>query len=149
MYVFIFREENSFYLIYLNNISHFVWFKIIVLNNIFHCVSYFSVSQWLSYSFHEDSRRLSFIVPQLFCMANCYKNMVTLLKIVLVTVILAVMVLILLGIGHLFSGDFSATEDDTKSLRKDVDTRRDVITDESAFSSLVRQSKKIKESHSV
>lgn len=70
--------------------------------------------------------------------------MVTLLKIVLVAVILAVMVLILLGIGHFFSGDFSATEDDTKSLRNDVDTRRDVITDESAFSSLVRQSKKIK-----
>lgn len=79
-----------------------------------------------------------------FIRRYCYNVMETLLKIVLVAVILAVMVLILLGIGHLFSGDFSATEDDTKSLRNDVDTRRDVITDESAFSSLVRQSKKIK-----
>ena len=86
------------------------------------------------------------------------------LKSILVIVILAVMVLILLGIGQLFSQDFSATEDEARSLREDVRrdarnrdnhsslwedvrTRRDVITDASAFRTLVKGKRKMKNGH--
>ena len=73
--------------------------------------------------------------------------MIFMLKSILVIVILAVMVLILLGIGQLFSQDFSATEDVARSLREDVRTRRDVITDASAFRTLVKGKRKMKDGH--
>ena len=73
--------------------------------------------------------------------------MIFMLKSILVIVILAVMVLILLGIGQLFSQDFSATEDEARSLREDVRTRRDVITDASAFRTLVKGKGKMKNGH--
>ena len=73
--------------------------------------------------------------------------MIFMLKSILVIVILAAMVLILLGIGQLFSQDFSATEDEARSLREDVRTRRDVITDASAFRTLVKGKRKMKDGH--
>ena len=73
--------------------------------------------------------------------------MIFMLKSILVIVILAVMVLILLGIGQLFSQDFSATEDEARSLREDVRTRRDVITDASAFRTLVKGKRKMMDGH--
>lgn len=63
--------------------------------------------------------------------------MSTVIQTIAVLVILAVMVMILLGIGHIFSGDFQTEEEDMDKLRHDVDRRHDVITNRSMFSSLV------------
>ena len=63
--------------------------------------------------------------------------MSTVIQTIAVLVILAVMVMILLGIGHIFSGDFQTVEEDMDKLRHDVDRRQDVITNRSMFSSLV------------
>ncbi len=61
----------------------------------------------------------------------------TLIQTVAVLVILAVMVMILLSIGHLFSGDFNTHEEDEQTLREEVDTRREVITGRSLFSNFM------------
>lgn len=62
---------------------------------------------------------------------------ISVVKAVLVIVIMVAMVLILLGINHLFSGNFATREQDAERMRHDVDHKEDVITDDSVFHNLV------------
>lgn len=66
---------------------------------------------------------------------------IPILKALLVIVILAVMVLILLGINHIFSGNFDVAREDEESLRRDLEEKEDVITEKSVFSELLRRNK--------
>lgn len=63
---------------------------------------------------------------------------ITILKAVLVIVILAVMVLVLLGINHFFSGNFDAGSEDADALRHDVEEKKDVLTPENVFHEFIR-----------
>ena len=60
-------------------------------------------------------------------------NMILLLKGMLVLIILVAMVMILLGINQLFSGNFQNEEEETKVLRKEVEERDEVITSQNLF----------------
>lgn len=59
--------------------------------------------------------------------------MITIFKILLVVVLIVVMVLVLLMIGHMSNPGDSATEEDNRRLRHDVETRDRVITRNSLF----------------
>ena len=63
---------------------------------------------------------------------------ITILKAVSVIVILAVMILVLLSINHLFSGNFDAAEEDAEHLREDIREDDKVITGHSVFHELVK-----------
>lgn len=63
--------------------------------------------------------------------------MIVFLQTVFVVMILVAMVLLLLGINQLFSGNFDSRKEDIVELREDVEKRKDVITTKSIFSSLV------------
>ena len=67
------------------------------------------------------------------------KYMIVFIQVILVAVILGAMVMILLGLGHLINGGFDTTPDDTKKLRDEVNTRREVIGSKSVFNSLVSE----------
>lgn len=60
-------------------------------------------------------------------------NMILILKGMLVLIILVAMVMILLGINQLFSGNFQNEEEETKVLRKEVEERDEVITSQNLF----------------
>ena len=62
---------------------------------------------------------------------------ISILKAVLIIVILGVMVLILLGINHLFSGSFDTREQDAEELRNDVRESPEVISRQSVFHGFV------------
>lgn len=64
---------------------------------------------------------------------------VTILKSVIIIVILAIMILVLLGINHFFSGNFSVGSEDADSLRKDVEEKEDVVTPGNLFGEFVRR----------
>lgn len=68
---------------------------------------------------------------------------ISILKFILVVVILAMMVLILLGINHLFAGNFTANRKDTEQLRRDVENSENVITRNNIFHTLVRKSEQL------
>lgn len=59
--------------------------------------------------------------------------MVTLMKIILVTVLLAAMILVLVLIGYIANPDESPTMEENNRLRHDVETRDRVITSDSIF----------------
>lgn len=63
---------------------------------------------------------------------------IPILKALLVIVILGVMILVLLGINHLFSGNFTVDEADVDDLRNDVMESDNVITDHNVFTELVK-----------
>lgn len=63
---------------------------------------------------------------------------IPILKALLVVVILAVMILVLLGINHLFSGNFSVDEAEVDDLRNDIRESKDVISDHGVFTELVK-----------
>lgn len=63
---------------------------------------------------------------------------ITILKAVLVIVILGVMVLMLLGINHIFSGSFDAKSEDADELRRDLEDNVDVISQQNLLSELVK-----------
>lgn len=63
---------------------------------------------------------------------------VVIVKTLVVTVVLAVMILLLLSLNHIFSGNFNARNKDAETLREDIKTRNDVITDQNLFRALVR-----------
>lgn len=65
--------------------------------------------------------------------------MIVFIQVILVIVILGAMVMILLGLDHLINGGFDTTPDDTKKLRDEVNTRREVIGSNSVFNSLVSE----------
>lgn len=65
------------------------------------------------------------------------KYMIVFIQVILVAVILGAMVMILLGLDHLINGGFDTTPDDTKKLRDEVNTRREVIGRNNVFNSLV------------
>lgn len=65
--------------------------------------------------------------------------MIVFIQVILVIVILGAMVMILLGLDHLINGGFDTTPDDTKKLRDEVNTRREVIGSKSVFNSLVSE----------
>ena len=64
---------------------------------------------------------------------------VSILKAVVIITILGVMVLLLLGISHLFSGQFNSTKEDADHLREEVKESSDVISDNSVFRDLVKK----------
>lgn len=63
---------------------------------------------------------------------------IPILKALLVIVILGVMILVLLGINHIFSGNFHVEESDIDDLRADLRETDDVISDHGAFTELVK-----------
>lgn len=65
--------------------------------------------------------------------------MIVFIQVILVIVILGAMVMILLGLDHLINGGFDTNPDDTKKLRDEVNTRREVIGSKSVFNSLVSE----------
>lgn len=58
---------------------------------------------------------------------------IIILKFIAVVVILAAMLMILLGIGHLFSGNFHSDSEDAEKLRQDVENNTDVVSPRSLF----------------
>lgn len=50
--------------------------------------------------------------------------------------LLGAMVIVLLGVGHLFNGKFATHKDEIEKLRKDVQEHRDVVSRSSAFGPL-------------
>ncbi|MBD5195004.1 MAG: hypothetical protein HDS12_04800 [Bacteroides sp.] len=60
------------------------------------------------------------------------------LKALLVIVILALMILVLLGINHIFSGNFTTDDSDIDDLRNDIIESDDVISEQNAFTELVK-----------
>lgn len=62
---------------------------------------------------------------------------ISILQAVLVIVTLGVMILVLLGIHHFFSGSFESEDTDIEELRQDVDESDEVISDRNVFSDLV------------
>lgn len=63
---------------------------------------------------------------------------ISILKAVLVLVTLAVMILVLIGINHLFSGNFDLSQSDIDDMRHDLNDKEDVITENSVFNELVK-----------
>lgn len=55
------------------------------------------------------------------------------IKIILVVVLLVAMVMVLLGIGHLFSGNFNTVQNDIDELRREVRERDEVISAKNSF----------------
>lgn len=62
---------------------------------------------------------------------------ITIIKIIAVVVILAAMLVILMGIGHLYSGNFDTDKKEVDQLREDVKNKEDVVSKESAFHVLI------------
>lgn len=62
---------------------------------------------------------------------------IAILKIIAVVVILVAMLVILLGIGHLSSGSFNTDSSDIDQLRKDVESKRDVVSNKNMFHEFV------------
>lgn len=58
---------------------------------------------------------------------------ITIIKIIAVVVILAAMLVILMGIGHLYSGNFNTDMGEMDQFRKDVENKEDVVSRASAF----------------
>lgn len=63
---------------------------------------------------------------------------IPLIQALLVVVILAVMVLLLLGISHIFSGSFSVRQEDAEALRSELDKNEDIVTHHSILSEIVK-----------
>lgn len=63
---------------------------------------------------------------------------IPILKALLVVVILGVMILLLLGINHIFSGSFSVDESEVDDLRQEIRETKDVISNHGAFTELVK-----------
>ncbi len=62
---------------------------------------------------------------------------ISVLKVIAVVVVLLAMIILLRGIGHLFSGAFDTDIEDVKDLRNEVSNKEDVIGDGSVFRNLV------------
>lgn len=62
---------------------------------------------------------------------------ISILKSLLVIVTLVVMILVLLGIRHLFTGNSDMAESEIDDMRHDVEEKKDVITEHSVFGELV------------
>lgn len=62
---------------------------------------------------------------------------ISVLKVIAVVVILLAMIILLLGIGHLFSGNFHTDVEDVKDLRAEISRKEDVIGEGSVFRNLV------------
>lgn len=56
---------------------------------------------------------------------------------VIVIMILGAIVMLLLGINHLLSGNFDVRKDDVEELRKDIENSDHVISQKSSFHILV------------
>lgn len=59
--------------------------------------------------------------------------MITFLKFILVLVILVAMIVILLGINQLFSGNFSSSEKETSDFRREVREKDEVMSSQNLF----------------
>lgn len=62
---------------------------------------------------------------------------IPILKALLVVVILGVMILLLLGINHIFSGSFSIEDTEVDNLRQELEETNEVISNNGAFTELV------------
>lgn len=69
----------------------------------------------------------------------------TILKIIAVVVILVAMLVILLGIGHMTSGNFETNREDIDELRHDVESKRDVVSNKNIFHEFVEGKEVLKE----
>ncbi len=68
--------------------------------------------------------------------------MSAIIQIILVVVILAAMIMLLLGLDHLFVGRLDTDDSLTGELKKDVEKSKDVISDKNIFYMLVSKSKR-------
>lgn len=68
--------------------------------------------------------------------------MIMFLKVILVMVILAAMIILLLGLDHVFTGKFDSDSSDATRLRDEVEKHQEVISDNSVFDPLVRHSRR-------
>ncbi|MDE5790093.1 MAG: hypothetical protein K2H96_02540 [Muribaculaceae bacterium] len=59
--------------------------------------------------------------------------MILIIKGMLVLIILVAMVMILLGINQLFTGNLQAEEEETNQLRNDVNDKDEVLTSQNLF----------------
>ena len=66
-------------------------------------------------------------------------------KIVLMILLIGAMVIILLGIGHLFHNDDLNTSDDDILLRDEIDEKEDVVGKKSVFYNFLVRTEKTKE----
>lgn len=64
------------------------------------------------------------------------------LKIIAVVVILLCMIILLLGIGHLFSGNFHTDDVEVRDLRHDIKHKDNVIGEGNVFRPLVGKAEK-------
>lgn len=69
--------------------------------------------------------------------------MVMFFKVILVLVILAAMIMLLLGLDHVFTGKFDSDSSDATRLRQEVEKHQEVISDNSVFDPLVQHSRKV------
>lgn len=63
------------------------------------------------------------------------------IQIILVGVILAAMIMLLLGLDHLFIGRFDADDISADELKEDVEKSKDVISDNNVFHAFVSRSR--------
>ncbi|MDE6342645.1 MAG: hypothetical protein K2K93_10025 [Muribaculaceae bacterium] len=59
--------------------------------------------------------------------------MITLFKIILVAILIVTMIMVLLTIRHISNPEDSGTMEDSRRLRRDLETRERVITQNSLF----------------
>lgn len=67
---------------------------------------------------------------------------ISILKVIAVVVILLCMIILLLGIGHLFTGNFHTDDEEVRDLRHDIRHKENVIGDGNAFRPLVEKSER-------
>ena len=69
------------------------------------------------------------------------------LQTIFVVLILGAMVMLLLGITHLFNGAVDGSEEEADRLRDDVESNSDVITDDSLFNHFIASHKREEKEH--
>lgn len=70
-----------------------------------------------------------------------------LVQTIFVILLLVVMVMLLLGVSHLFSGNFNTKHEDLTQLRQDVEDKDEVISDQSVFHGLVAGKEPVLQEH--
>lgn len=70
------------------------------------------------------------------------RKMIAILKFILVLIILVAMIIILLGINHLFSGNFSSSEKETSDFRREVREGDDVMSSHNLFHQFLDKGKR-------
>lgn len=69
--------------------------------------------------------------------------MITFLKIILVLAILVAMIILLLGLNQVFTGEFDSDDSDAVRLRREVEKNQEVISEDSVFNTLLRHPQRV------